>query len=160
MHGKNFYEWLQSLDGLKKLLKNDWIFPWNCYTPASLYCKLKLVFTFDSFFDWLLWSFQIKALVDFLDGSTALTFAVISCWNCQNSWRSYSSSRITITTDAEMDLYKNNNAKRLLVLFLLSNYLFLFCVVVVVVVLAVLLFLQFLGNNLKSLRFGSRWIYK
>ena len=46
-----------------------------------------------------------QPLNDFLHGSTALTFAVISCWNCQNNWRLYSSSRIaTVATDAETGL--------------------------------------------------------
>ena len=46
-----------------------------------------------------------KAKDDFLDGSAALTFAVISCWNCQNNWRLYSNSRIaTVATAAEMSI--------------------------------------------------------
>ena len=50
-------------------------------------------------------SIQIKSS-DFLHGSTALTFAVISCWNCQNNWRLHSSSCIaTVATDAETGLF-------------------------------------------------------
>ena len=46
-----------------------------------------------------------KTLDNFLDGSTALTFAVISCRNCQNNWRLYSTLHIaTVTMDAEMGL--------------------------------------------------------
>ena len=46
-----------------------------------------------------------NALDDFLDGSAALTFAVIYRWNCQNHWRLYSSSRIaTVTRDTEMGI--------------------------------------------------------
>ena len=51
-----------------------------------------------------------KTLDDFLDGSAALTFAVISCSNCQNNWKLYSSSHIaTVATDAEMGLYLENS---------------------------------------------------
>ena len=37
--------------------------------------------------------------------TVALTFAVVSCWNCQNNWRLYYSLRIaTVAMDAEMGL--------------------------------------------------------